>query len=126
MIKTMLKFSCYILLKWLCLYTYLLADSESKWDWDKVKTKEDAFYTAWMLFALPIVELLVLFLPFLLALRSEGLKSIVAFSCVFILEFVVGWYATNQHIELWMIIKITFSIVLFLIVYRYKTMSISN
>ena len=122
MIKGILKFLGYVSLKWLCFYTYLLLNSKSKWNWNQVQTKEDIFYTVWMLLALPIAEIAILLFPFQLALRFRGLWLLVILVFIFILEFTIGWYATNRHLELWMIIKITLSIVLFLLVYEYRKM----
>lgn len=115
---TFLKFAGYILLKWICFFGYQYMESEKKWDWDKMQSKEDTLYTAWMLLALPALEIILLILPFQLALRQKGLVMVIVLVLIFALEFAIGWFATNQQIAVWMIVKIIFSAGLFFLLYR--------
>ncbi len=114
----LLKFAGYIFLKWVCFYLYQYIESGNAWDWGKVQTAEDWFYTAWMLLALPVLETLVLFLPFHLALKQKGWSLIFMLVLVFTLEFAIGWFATNQHFAIWMVVKIILSAGLFFFFYR--------
>ncbi len=116
--KAFLKFLGYISFKWVCFYVYQIAQSNKDWDWGRVKTKEDVYYTAWMLLALPVLELMILIFPFLLALKQKGELAVLILFIAFTLEFIIGWYATNQHLEVWMIVKIVLSMSLFFILYR--------
>lgn len=115
---TLLKFAGYILLKWVCFYAYQYIESGNKWDWGKVQTKEDTLYTAWMLLALPVLEIIVLVLPFQLALKQKGLFMIFLLVLIFALEFAIGWIATNQRFAVWMVVKIIISAGLFFLIYR--------
>jgi hypothetical protein len=118
MMKAFLKFTGYILLKWLCFYIYQVVESKRDWDWNRMQSREDIFYTAWMLLALPILEILILVLPFQLALKQRGWLVIAILLLAFVLEFIIGWFATNQRLEVWMIVKIILSMALFFLMYR--------
>lgn len=118
MARIFFKFTGFIFLKWILFYAYQILESQKKWDWGRVKTNEDVYFTAWMVLALPILELIILILPFHLALRQKGKLAILILLLAFILEFAIGWYATNQNLETWMIVKITISAVLFILLYR--------
>lgn len=71
-----------------------------------------------MLLALPLVELVVLYYLFQLALRQKGWNTILLLIVTFGLEFIIGWFATNQNFEVWMAVKIVLSVVLFVLMYR--------
>lgn len=115
--KAFSKFSVYILLKWTLFYTYQFIEGSTKWNWDKVNA-EGIFLAVFMLLALPLVELVVLFFPFQWVLKQKGLMTILLLAIAFGLEFIIGWYATNQHFEVWMVVKILLSAVLFGFMYR--------
>ena len=100
----------YMATKWVCFYLYQYLGSGSSWKWDKVETKEDIYYTTWMLLALPVVEMLLLALPIHLAIRQKGWLMIAILVFTFALEFAIGWYATNQQLSTWMIVKIVLSV----------------
>lgn len=104
--------------KWVCFYFYLYLGSLNSWKWDRVETKEDTYYTIWMLLALPMIEILILTLPIHLAIRQKGWLMIAILVGTFALEFAFGWYATNQQFSMWMIVKIIFSIGIFWLFYR--------
>lgn len=118
MAKTFFKFAGFIFLKWILFYAYQIIESGEKWDWSRVKTNEDIYFTAWMLLALPILELIILIVPFQLALKQKGNLTILILLLAFFLEFAIGWFATNQNLETWMIVKIVISTVLFILLYR--------
>lgn len=114
----MFRYIFYIIVKWICFYLYQYLESGHNWNWEKIKTKEDLYYTIWMLIALPITEMIILALPIYLALRQRGWFMFSILSLTFVLEFMIGWYATNQQFSIWMIVKILMSISLFLLFYR--------
>lgn len=118
MMVTFLKFTGYILLKWVCFFAYQYIESRNKWDWEKAQSKEDSLYTVWMLLALPALEIILFVLPFQLALRQKGLVMVFFLVLIFALEFAIGWFASNQRIAVWMIVKIIFSAGLFFLLYR--------
>lgn len=111
------KFAGYILLKWTLFYIYQFTGSDTKWEWNKAND-EGLFLAAFMLLALPLIELAVLFFPLLLALRQKGWIAILLLIVTFGLEFIIGWAATNQRFETWMVVKIALSIGLFLLMYK--------
>ena len=111
------KFSGYILLKWTLFYIYQFVGNHTKWNWDKVNG-EGLFLAAFMLLALPLIELFVLFFPLQFALKQKGWMTISVLTAVFGLEFIMGWIAANQHLEAWMIVKIALGIGLFWLMYR--------
>lgn len=113
----MKKFAGYILLKWVLFYAYQFIEGSPKWNFDKANG-EGLFLAAFMLLALPLVELVVLYYPFKLALRQKGWITILLLIATFCLEFIIGWYVTNQRLEVWMIVKIVLSVVLFAFMYR--------
>ncbi len=117
--RLFLKFAGYILLKWALFYAYQFVGSDSKWDWSgKSTNKEGVLLAAFMLLTLPFLEIIVLFFPFQWALKQKGLPAIIILMLSFTAEFIIGWYATNQHFETWMSVKIALSILLFYIMYR--------
>lgn len=126
MIKIFLRFAGYIFLKWVCFYIYQIAESKRYWEWSRVWEWEDIFYTIWIIIALPILEILILFFPFQIALKQRGLMAISLLFLCFALEFIIGWFATNQHLEIWMIVKIILSITLFFLIYRKQLEMRSN
>lgn len=109
----------YILLKWIIFYIYQLTGSDVKWNWNKANG-EGIFLTAFMLLALPIIELVILFYPLQLALMQKGWILISLLIAIFGLEFIIGSIATNQQFEVWMVIKIVLSVSLFWVMYRKK------
>lgn len=114
----LLRYLGYMTTKWISFYLYQYMESGGSWKWEKVETKEDIYYTAWMLLVLPIVEMFILALPLHLAIRQKGWIMIVVLALTFALEFAIGWYATNQQFSVWMIVKIALSIGLFYVFYR--------
>lgn len=117
--KAFTKFAGYILLKWLLFYIYQIIE-RGKYEtwWDKATNTEGLFLAAFMLSALPIAELLILIIPFQFALKQKGWLATAILVFAFAIEFTIGWYATNQNLELWMIAKIALSIGLFCGLYR--------
>jgi len=111
------KFAGYILLKWTLFYIYQFSDSDTEWNWNKANG-EGLFLAAFMLLALPLIELIVLFFPLQLALRQKGWILIALLIAIFGLEFIIGWIASNQRFEVWMSVKIMLSIGLFWLMYR--------
>lgn len=116
MATTFLKFVGYILLKWIFFYIYQFAGSNIKWN--QTTNYEGRILGAFMLLALPILEIITLILPFYLAMKKKGWTAIPILILVFVVEFLIGWYATNQHIEVWMVVKIVLSMSLFYLMYR--------
>ena len=123
MIRIFLKFAWYIILKWIIFYIYQFIESviesgnQGKW-WGHATNKEGLLLAAFMLFALPLVEIIVLIFPLQFALKQNGWTAIIILILSFGLEFIIGWYATNQHFEVWMIVKIIVSAGLFYLFYR--------
>jgi hypothetical protein len=117
-IRIFLKFSGYILIKWVGFFLYQFIESGNSWDWGKVNSREGFLYTAWMLLALPVLEIFILIFPFQLALRQKGRIVLFILLLTFLFEFAIGWYATNQRFATWMIIKLFFSMVLFYFFYK--------
>ena len=115
--KAFPKFAGYIALKWIFFYICQFTTGGTKWSFDKVNG-EGLFLAAFMLLILPLVEMVVLFFPFQFALKQRGWLTILILIVTFGLEFLIGWYATNQHFAVWMMIKIALSAVLFGIMYR--------
>jgi|GEM_PF-1696685 len=115
--KAFSKFIGYIILKWVLFYVYQFVEGGDSWSFEKTNG-EGLFLAAFMLLGLPLLEIAILFFPMQLALRTKGWKTILLLLAVFGLEFLLGWYATNQHLEVWMIVKIVLSLGLFLLFYR--------
>ncbi|MBB5648913.1 hypothetical protein [Pedobacter cryoconitis] len=111
------KFAGYILLKWTLFYIYQFTEGSTRWSFNKVNG-EGLFLAAFMLLALPLIELVILFFPLQLALKQKGWIAMLLLIATFGLEFIIGWFATNQHFEIWMAVKIGLSILLFLFMYR--------
>lgn len=115
--KAFPKFAIYILLKWTLFYAYQFMEGSTKWKWDKVNG-EGIFLAVFMLLALPLVELVALFFPVQWALKQKGFLTALLLFVAFGLEFMIGWFATNQRFEVWMVVKIVLSIVLFGLMYK--------
>lgn len=111
------KFAGYILLKWTLFYIYQFTGGDTKWNWIRANG-EGLFLAAFILLALPLIELVVLFFPLKLALRQKGWALILMLIAIFGLEFIIGWIATNQRFEVWMAVKIVLSVSLFCLMYR--------
>ena len=120
MIGEVLKFISYITLKWIlfCGYQIFESGEKSNWNWYKVNSMEGVVYTLGMLLILPILEIIILSSPFYLALKQKGWVMIVILIVVFVLEFAIGWFATNQKFALWMVVKPALSIGLLFLFYR--------
>ena len=119
--KAFIKFGGYIIVKWIVFYTYQFLEGSSKWDFGKANG-EGLFLAAFMLLALPLLEIVLLFLPVRLSFQQSGWIRLLLLTFVFCLEFGLGWYATNQNLEIWMVVKIVLSILLFLLFYRKQLM----
>lgn len=93
-----------------CCYFFLVSQIQFK------------YFKIWLTFLLklPVVEMLLLALPIHLAIHQNGWYMIASLVLTFTLEFAVGWYATNQQLSTWMIVKIILSIGLFWLFYRKK------
>lgn len=115
--KAFPKFTGYILLKWALFYLYQFIEGSTKWSFNKANS-EGVFLAVFMLIALPLVELVILFYPLQLALRTKGLNTILLLIASFSLEFAIGWFITNQHFAVWMVVKIILSMLLFGLMYR--------
>lgn len=120
MMGEVFNFISYITLKWILFWGYQIFESgeKSNWNWDKVNSMEGVVYTLGMLLILPILEIIILSGPFYLALKQKGWVMIVILILVFVLEFAIGWFATNQKFALWMVVKLALSIGLFFLFYR--------
>jgi hypothetical protein len=114
------KFISYITLKWILFWGYQFFESgeKSNWNWDKVNSMESMVYTFGMFLIFPILEIIFLMGPFYLALKKDGWMMIGILVLVFVLEFAIGWFATNQKFALWMVVKLALSIGLFFLFYR--------
>lgn len=110
-------FVLYIAIKWILFYVYQFTSSNPNWSFEKANG-EGVFLAAFMLLILPLVEVVVLFFPFQWALKQRSWLMILFLIMIFGLEFFIGWFATNQHFEIWMFVKLLLSISLFLFVYR--------
>ena len=104
--------------KWILFYLYQYLESGTSWKWERVETREDVYYTVWMLLVLPLAEIILLALPIYIAIRQKGWLMIALLTLTFAIEFAIGWYATNQQISTWMFIKIILSMGLFYFFYR--------
>lgn len=124
MLKTIIKFGGYILLKWTVFYIYQFIEGGNKIRWGQSIDYEGRILAVIMLLGLPLIEILLLYFPFQLALKEKGLLSILLLISIFILEFFIGWYTTNQRVALWMFIKIIISAVLFLLIYKKQIRSL--
>jgi hypothetical protein len=113
--KVSFKFVGYILFKWLCFYAYQLTLSHVNW---KTPNLEGFFLATFMVLAWPILEIIVLWIPFHLAFKQKGITQILILLSAFILEFVLGWYITNQKFETWMLMKLFLSVGIFTLIYR--------
>lgn len=65
-----------------------------------------------------LLKTLILALPFHLALKQKGVFLLLILILVFVLEFAIGWFATNQKFALWVVVKLALSIGLFFLFYR--------
>ena len=115
---TFLKFVGYILLKWICFFIYQFIESGNELNWGQPTNYEGRLLAAFMLLTLPILEIIVLIFPFQFALKQRGWKTILILVFAFMLEFLIGWYATNQKLATWMIVKLIFSIIIFYSMYK--------
>jgi hypothetical protein len=117
---TVLKFVGYIALKWILFWVYQIVESgeKSNWDWSKLNGWESIIYTSGLLLLLPIIEIIVLAGPFYLALKQRGWIMIMLLVLTFVLEFLIGWFATNEKFALWMLVKLVLSIGLFFLFFR--------
>lgn len=115
---TVYRYLGYMGAKWLIFYAYQYFESSKSWNWNRIESSEDYYYTAWMLLILPSTEIIILALPFYLSLRQKGWIMLVILAFTFTLEFAIGWYATNQQLSTWMIVKIILSVGLFWLFYR--------
>lgn len=115
--KALQKFVGYIALKWTLFYIYQFIEGSIKCKFDNVNG-EGLLLATFMLLAIPLIEIVVLFFPLNFALRQRGWIAMLLLIVVFCLEFVIGWYMTNQHFAAWMIVKIVLSVSLFLLLYR--------
>lgn len=118
MVKAFSKFSSYIFLKWICIYSYLFIENGSRWKWSQQTNSEGLLLAVFMLLALPLLELVVLIWPFEFALKKRGWQTAIILLLTFVLEFLLTWYATNQQIATWIIVKIVFSVIIYLFLYR--------
>ena len=116
MINSIVKFIGYISAKWLLFYIYQFLESGNKLN--QITNHEGRILAAIMLLLLPVIEILVLYLPFQFALKQKGLLTIFILFLAFAIEFSIGWFATNQKYEIWMVIKILLSVILFFLFYR--------
>lgn len=117
--KGLKLFILYISLKWLMFYIYQFSTGDTKWNFGDANT-EGIFLGVFMLTILPLIETFVLFFLFKWALKKHGWIMISILVGTFSLEYLIGWFATNQYFATWMLIKIVLSIFLFLLVYRKK------
>lgn len=115
--KAFFKFTGYIIVKWILFYTYQFVEGGDAWSFNKANW-EGLFLTGFMLLGLPLLEVIVLFFPTQLALHKKRWLATLLLFGVFGLEFFIGWFVTNQYVEIWMIVKIALSIGLFLLLYR--------
>lgn len=115
--KAFVKFVGYIAVKWTLFYVYQFLEGSSKWDFGKANG-EGLFLAAFMLLSLPLIEVVLLFFSIRLSLHQSGWTRFLILICVFCLEFALGWYATSQSFEVWMVVKIVLSVFLFLLFYR--------
>lgn len=119
MTKAFLRFLGYISIKWILFYIYQFIESSSRSKWGNDSTNMDGILLAiFMLGVLPLIETVLLFFPLQLALGKKGLPAILILIFSFALEFFIGWYITNEHFEVWMVVKIFLSVVLFYLIYR--------
>lgn len=116
MINSFSKFAGYITVKWLMFYAYQFLGTGNKWN--QTINYEGRILAAFVLLALPILEVIVLFFPFQLALKQKGWLVLLMIILIFLIEFAIGWFATNQKFEIWMAIKIVLSVILFMFFYR--------
>jgi len=115
--RAFVKSTGYIIVKWIVFYTYQFLEGNSNWDFGKAN-REGLFLTVFMFLGLPVLEINMLYLPVKLSFQQSYWIRLFMLVFVFCLEFGVGWYATNQNFEDWMVVKIALSIILFLLFYR--------
>ena len=115
-----LKFLGYIATKWVLFWCYQIFENKdsSEWNWSNVNSQESLIYTSIMLLLVPILEVIILSGPFYLALKQKGMVMILLLVLTFTLEFVIGWFATNQQLSTWMFVKMILSIGLFFLFYK--------
>lgn len=118
MVKSFIKFSGYIFLKWVCFYSYVFIANKTLLKWDQKTSFEGVILLIGMLFIIPLLELLILFLPFNLFMKQKGWKTLFVLALAFSLEFLLTWSTTNQQIAIWMVVKIAISIILYLLLYQ--------
>ncbi|TAN16697.1 MAG: hypothetical protein EPN37_07930 [Chitinophagaceae bacterium] len=116
--KIILKFIAYIFSQYIILFTYFFLISDGNWHWGNLGNKQDIFFAIWMLFSLPVIEIILLIVPTIIALRKQGIKRLYILFLAFVLEFFICWFMTNQEIETWMIVKSTLSVILFIVFFR--------
>lgn len=119
--KAYRRFFSYILLKWVGFYFCQFIEFGVRSGWNirwQIPNSEGLFLAVFMVLSLPFLELIVLAWPFELALRQRGWRTVAVLFMTFIVEFFLSWFFTNQHIETWMIVKISESIILYLFLYK--------
>lgn len=105
--------------KWILFYSYIFYESKGGWNWERVRTIDAILYTVWMIASLPVIEMIIMVVPLHLAIRQQrrAVKFMILILC-FAVEFFVSFYATNEQLSEWMIIKIILSVVIFWLFYR--------
>lgn len=118
--KYFIKLNIYIIVKYFFVFAYNFSFSTEQinLDWAYLQTGKDWFYFLWMFFSLPLLEGIILFFPFKMALKYSAPKIYLYLIFIFLLEFFLTWAITNQQLENWMIIKIIISVMLFFIVFQ--------
>ncbi len=115
---TFLRYLGYMTAKWLIFYIWTFGICENNWEWSRVKSIEDIYYTIVMLLLFPFIEIVILALPMYLTIHQKRWSMAMFLALFFILEFTLGWYSTNQHFSSWMFEKIILSIILFYIFFK--------
>lgn len=113
-----IKFIAYILVQYILIYGYYFVVKKINWHWQNIKNEEDIIFTAWIFLSLPLIEIIILIFPMLMALKKEGVTRYLILIFCFVVEFFICWFMTNEKVETWMIVKIVLSVVLFFLFFR--------
>lgn len=116
--KNIQKFTLYFCAKWLLLYLWVAAGAESKWTWSVLSQAQNFLYTLVVVLAFPVLEAFLLAPLAYVVLKQNGWKFAVLAVLMFVCEFAIGWFLTNEKLADWMLWKIFLSLFLFILFYK--------
>jgi hypothetical protein len=109
--RELAKFMLYLFLKYVGYYLYLTIQKGLTWDFSNLRDTDDIMYTFWMLGLLPMLDFVVLSIPFCLFALRDGFVAIGCFVLIFVLDFLLTFHFLGDTREAFW--KMAIGIVLF-------------